>query len=190
MAKQNELKNLVRGKGIEALGSSSDGEAPVQEEIVVVNGAKPQNGKKPVEPKFEIKEIAPSEDDLRAIQEITGGKENYLIAWEAHTYEGEALQANFGLGKPISFKINCAASKLLIQFEARYRVEMIAFDARSLRPEKLYSRLEDQQLNSAYFKISYTTEATLDGLFKFHVILSIPKTDLFQVYECNYFQVS
>ena len=188
MAKQNELKNLVRGKGLEALNASSAGEAP--EEIVVIIGPKPKDGEKPVEPKFEITEIVPSEDDLRIIQEITGGKENYFVVWAAYTSEGEAAQSNFGLGKPITFKINCTTSKLLIQLGAPYRIEIITFDARTQRPEKLYSLVEDQQLKAAYFQISYMTETSLKGLFKLQAILSIPQTDIFQVYEGNYFQVS
>ncbi len=191
MAKQDELKNLVRERGLHALGSSFADETPAQEEeIIMVSELKPKAEEKPLEPKFAIKAIIPGEDDLRIIRQITGGQEIYCVVWKAYTCEGEAVKSNIELGKPISFKINCAASKLLAQLEARCQIEIIVFDARSLRPERLYNLVEDQKLQSAYFQISYTTEALLKGLYKLHVILSVQKTDFFHVYDGIYFQVA
>lgn len=220
MAKQNELKKLLRGKGLEALAPSDSSEndsqtssenlvrekkkktpkisppepakiekVPEKKPVIPDVEPQPEEKKQPFEPKFEITEIVPEEEVLRKIQEITGGQENYLVAWKAYTSEKDKLQSHFELGKPISFKINCAASKLPTQLEVNYTIEVMAFDVRTNNREKQFNLIKEQQIKSAYFQISYTIETHLKGLYKFHIILSIPKTDLFQVYEGNYFQV-
>ncbi len=150
---------------------------------------KPEPEEKPFEPKFDITAIVAEEDDLNAIQGLTVGRKNYLVAWQAYTSEKDKLQSHFELGSPITFEISCAASKIFAQLKTKFRIEIITYDMRTLQPQKSYSLVKDRQMKSRYFQITSSTETVQKGLFNFHVILSIQNTDLFQVCEGNYFQV-
>lgn len=151
--------------------------------------AAPAQGKPSAEPTLEVTQIEPEEAELEHIAEVTRSKANYFVAWEASVWGADGPRSHFETNEKIFINIRCAASKLLVQLKPSYRIEIITFDARTLQPQKGYSMVIDQQVRYAHFRVSHRMDAHLRGLFKFQLIVIVRDTDLFQVFDGDYFEV-
>jgi len=142
-------------------------------------------------PEFDVRQIEVSEDDKHAINEQINKADNYFLSWKVETWDDCGPQMHFPKGGMITFRINCAASRLLVSLQDKVdmQVEIATFDLRRLQPSKIYSFSKRQGALYPYFQISYGMVAESKGLFGFNAMITNPEIELFHVFNGNYFQV-
>ncbi len=221
MAKKARLKNLVQGKGLDAMAATDIDKAETANEVfansAVGGGSRRRNRqrsadlsvtkteaqgeaqpevilpekelKKPEKANGSIAAIEPGECTIAALEDTVFDDGNFFVTLDAFTLIDEDVGAHFESGSTMTYKINCAASRLLVQLKAECKIEVIAYDARTMQPEQSYCLAKTQKIEHPFFQLTHFVKCSLKGLYKFHVILSITNADLFDVYHANYFQV-
>ena len=190
--KRQELKELVKGKGLDALKAT----APPKEKVEKIESKDlkvlTEDTRKTlvsIEAKPVMIEIEPSPDEREIIQKLSGGAEVYALVWRAFTTIGEKENSVSSKGEIITFNIDCSVGKVLAQFKANYSLEMISFDVQSQHSQALYSYKTEDKIPFENFCVQFQALAALSGVFKIQTMLLIENTEHFHVYEGGYFRI-
>ncbi|MFQ5769040.1 MAG: hypothetical protein ACE5HX_00785 [bacterium] len=203
--KRQELKSLIKGKGLNALKASQ----PLEEKVIVKDPAKEEKDlvvstketkeekvkkeKKEVAAKLESKpdilEIKPSPEEIEVIQNLSGGAAEYVLIWRAFTSSNDEKMTVFNKGEMVTFNIDCVVAKIIAQLKAPFTLEVHSFDVRSHHSQALYSFKKEDQIQSEVFRVQFQIEAVLSGIFKLQTLFIIHNTEHFHVNEESYFRI-
>ena len=214
MPKKEELEQIVRGKGLEALRPSPENlstEKQIVKEPNSVNHIESSTANSsdetsitfPAESTIKqaakerrlnsqcvISEITPSPEQQSYIQEMIGENLHQIIIWDTYISQGEKRNTVFKINNPLTFHIHCTASGLLEQLKPEMEIYWITYDIGRMQLQPSYGFSIRTKPFWPNFRLSYEMKSTFAGFFKFHVIIDIKATDLFWVNEGFEFKIS
>ena len=209
MAKKEELKKIIRGRGMEALRPSTEDiaeEKPTSIDHTPLSVITPQEEpslhpqtqvvvEKPVHEKrlsqnCIISAIEPSQEQKDFIEKILGENIHQIVIWDIYVSQGEKMGTGFNMNNPLVFNLCCTASGLLEQLKPELGIHWITYDLQRMQIQTNYRFFIKTKPLWPNFQICYEIQPTLNGIFKFHVIMDIEETDLFWIKEGFEFKIS
>jgi len=213
VAKKEELKKIIRGKGMQAFRPSAENLST--EEVVVgkpnsVNqtGLSIATSQEEVSQSFQaeaiseqavrekrlndnciISEIEPSQEQKDFIEKILGQDIHQIVIWDIYISQGEKRGTAFKINNPVVFNICCTASGLLEQLKPELGIHCISYDLQRMQIQNNYTFSAKTKPLWHNFQISYKIQPNLQGFFKFHIIVDIDDTDLFWIMDGFEFKI-
>lgn len=205
MHKKQELKKMVRGKGLEALRPTAETFSSTEKTIEAIeseNKIHPSisNSKeeavkesaiaeKQLSKNIMITEILPTPEQQSYIQEMLGEEKHQIVIWDTFISQGEKRGSVFKKDTPLTFNICCTASGVLAQFKPEVEIHWISYDILRMQLQPLYNVTASSKPFWPNFKIQFQLIPAAVGFFNFHVIVDPKVTSLFWVRDGFVFKI-
>ena len=208
MAKKEELKKIIRGRGMEAFRPSTEDiaeEKPTSIDhaplSVITSQEEPVQGpqaqvvyEKPITEKrlsqnCIISAIEPSQEQKNFIEKILSENIHQIVIWDIYVSQGEKMGTGFNMNNPLVFNLCCTASGLLEQLKPELGIHWITYDLQRMQIQTNYRFSIKTKPLWSDFQVCYEIQPTIPGFFKFHVIVDIEETDLFWIKEGFEFKI-
>jgi len=211
--KKEELKKLIRGKGLSAFRPSAENLASDNKTSKIPDSTIPDESAapdRPTEPSSEviiestspqqppqkrvnqycvISECLPSEKQQTRLQNIFEENPHQIIIWDAFISQPEQLGSVFKQKIPLTFNVFGSAGGMLAQLKPLVTVHWISYDLLRMQLQPCFEFRIQTKPWWPSFKISYDFLPAVSGFFKFHTILDISQVDLFEFYEGSIFKI-
>lgn len=199
MAKKEDLKKIVRGKGLDALRPTAEDSSPDSndnpqektEQTLITNNVGEQMGQ---EDKLNkhclITEILLSPEQQAYFKDKLGENTHQILIWDTFVSQGEHRGTVFRNDAPLNFNVCCVASGLLAQLKPELEIQWTTYDIQRMQLQPLYDFKIKTKPSWPIFKISYEVQPALAGYFKFNVIVDIEQIELFWIKEGFVFKIN
>ena len=205
MPKKQELRKIVRGKGLEALRptaetfSSTEQTAEAIESDSKIHSSSDNSmgeaakgsstAEKQLSKNIVITEILPTPEQQSYIQEMLGVDANQILIWDTFIWQGEKRGSAFKKDTPLTFNICCTASGIMAQFKPEFEIHWISYDILRMQVQSLYNVTAYSKPFWPNFKIQFRLIPAAVGFFNFHVIVDPEVASLFWVRDGFVFKI-
>ena len=213
MPKKQELKKIVRGKGLEALRPTpenfssekrkSEAQKSEIKEHYSASDSKDETAKSFTDETIEeqtteqeqlsknsiIAQIIPTDEQQLYIQEQLGDDSHKILIWDLFITQGGKKGSVFQPGIPATFNICCTASGLIAQLKPEIEVHWISYDLLRMQIQPLYKFSVHTKPLWNHFKIQFQLKPAVFGFFNFHVIVDLKAAGLFWVRDGFVFKI-